>query len=190
MARGMLETTLMSRLSVPFGPRDHVLGSATAPVVLVEYGDYECPYCGRAYPIVKQLQRRFGDSLAFVFRNFPLTELHPDALRAAETAEWAALGRQFWPMHDYLFEHQDQLGPKDLLAAAARFSLDGHQLRTAWRDRALRARVAEDVASGTTSGVAGTPSFFINGELHEDAWDVDSLALALEAAGARKAHRQ
>lgn len=170
------------RLTAPVGPRDHISGSLHAPIVLVEYGDYECPYCGAAYPIVKQLQQRFGDALAFVFRNYPLTELHRNALRAAETAEWAALSRRFWPMHDYLFEHQRQLGARDLLEAAAGLGLDHHQLATAWHDHALRARVAEDVTSGTASGVAGTPTFFINGDLHEGSWDLEDLAAAIAAA--------
>ena len=172
-------------LAIPIGPRDHLFGSHHAPVVLVEYGDYECPYCGQAYPIVKELQRRFDDSLAFAFRNFPLTDMHPFALRAAETAEWAALARRFWPMHDYLFEHQDQLEAAELLEAAARLELDRHQLQTAWHDRALQPRVAEDIASGAASGVSGTPTFFINGVRHEGSWAFDDLAAAIAAAARR-----
>jgi protein-disulfide isomerase len=177
-------------LTVPVGLRDHVSGSRDAPVVLVEYGDYECPSCGQAYPIVKQLQGRFGASLAFVFRNFPLTELHPDALRAAETAEWAGLARRFWPMHDHLFEHQRALAPGDLLAAAASLELDRHQLQVAWHDHALRARVAEDVASGIASGVTAIPAFFINRERLDGSWQADDLAAALEAAGATPERRR
>jgi protein-disulfide isomerase len=116
-------------LATPIGPRDHLFGSRHAPVVLVEYGDYECPYCGQAYGIVKELQRRFGDALAFAFRNFPLVEVHPHALRAAETAEWAGLARRFWPMHDYLFEHQDQLEPAALLEAVSGLELDRNGVR-------------------------------------------------------------
>jgi protein-disulfide isomerase len=161
-----------------------VIGSHLAPVVLIEYGDYQCAYCGQAYPIVKELQRRFGDSIAFVFRNFPLPQLHPDAERAAETAEWAALAHRFWPMHDFLFEHQRSLDASSLLNAAAKLQLDRRQLEVAWHDRALQRRVAEDVASGMASGVSGTPSFFINGVLYEDSWEVDDLAAALRDAGA------
>lgn len=172
------------RLTAPVGHRDHAMGSLQAPVVLVEYGDYQCSYCGRAYPVVKELQRRFGDSLAFVFRNFPLTQMHPDAQRAAETAEWAALGHRFWQMHDFLFEHQRSLDASSLLNAAAKLQLDRRQLEVAWHDRALQHRVAEDVASGAASGVSGTPSFFINGVRYEDSWAIDELAAALRAAGA------
>lgn len=171
-------------MTTPVGPRDHVSGSRRAPVALVEYGDYQCLRSGDAYRIVKELQRRFGDSLAFVFRNFPLTAIHPDAERAAETAEWAALSRQFWPMHDFLFEHQQSLDATSLLNAAGHLKLDRGQLQAAWHDRALQHRVAEDVASGKASGVRETPTFFINGVLHEGSWDVDRLAEALRAAGA------
>lgn len=152
--------------------------------MLVEYGDYQCPHCGRAYPIVRELQRRFGDSLAFVFRNFPLVDIHPDALRAAETAEWAALGHRFWQMHEFLFEHQRSLDASSLLAAASRLDLDRNQLQVAWHDHALRQRVRDDLASGAASGVQGTPTFFINGVMYEDSWDVDTLGQALADAGA------
>lgn len=174
----------MPTLSLAIDSRDHVRGLLQSRVVLVEYGDYQCSHCGRAYPIVRELQRRFGDSLAFVFRNFPLTALHPDAFRAAETAEWAALSRNFWPMHDLLFEHQHSLDESSLLAAAAHLGLDRRRLAVAWHDHALRARVAEDIASGAHSGVHGTPTFFINGEMHEDSWDLETLADALRQAGA------
>src|ERR1700704_2185991 len=153
---------------IPIGQRDHVSGSRDAPVMLVEYGDYQCPDCGQAYRIVKELQQRFGESLAFVFRNFRRTAIPPDAERAAETAEWAALSRRFWPMHDFLFEHQQSLDATSLLNAAGHLKLDRHQLQAAWHDRALQHRVAEDVASGKASGVAATPTFFINGVVHED----------------------
>lgn len=175
---------MANRLTVPVGPRDHIIGPHDAPVVLVEYGDYQCPHCRQAHGIVKALRHRFPTTLAYVFRNFPLVELHPDALRAAETAEWAGLARRFWPMHDYLFEHQDSLEPEQLLAAATRLELDRRQLQVAWREHALRMRVAEDIESGRESGVSGTPTFFINGTLYEDSWDVNDLADALRQAGA------
>lgn len=174
----------MSPLTIPVGERDHAQGPADAPVTLVEYGDYQCPQCAEAHRVVKELQRRFGDSLAFVFRNFPLTEIHPDAERAAETAEWAALSRRFWPMHDFLFEHPQSLDATSLLTAVGHLKLDRRQLQTAWHDRALQHRVAEDVASGKASGVCATPTFFINGARHEGSWDIDTLAEALCAAGA------
>lgn len=167
------------RLTVPVSARDHLSGSAAAPLILVEYGDYQCPSCGQAYPIVKELQQRFGDRLRFVFRNFPLTQVHEHALRAAETAEWAALQGQFWSMHDALFEHQDQLGSRDLLAIATRLGLERHALERAWQGRELIPRIEEDMTSGASSGVSGTPPFFINGVLHEGPWGVDNLARAL-----------
>ena len=108
----------MSTLTMPVGERDHAQGPADAPVTLVEYGDYECPYCGMAYPIVKQVQARFGDRLRFVFRNFPLTEIHPHALHAALAAEAAGSQGQFWPMHDAIFQHQHSLGDADLTRLA------------------------------------------------------------------------
>jgi protein-disulfide isomerase len=178
------EVHMTRRLAIPVGQHDHVSGSRRATVILVEYGDYQCPRSGQAYPIVKELQRRLGDSLAFAFRNFPLTEIHPDAERAAETAEWAALSRRFWPMHDFLFEHQRSLDAASLLNAAGHLGLHRRQLEVAWHDRALRHRVAEDVAGGRASGVAGTPTFFINEVRHEGSWDIDTLAGALRAAGA------
>lgn len=175
-------------LAVPVGSRDHMIGVASAPVVLVEYGDYQCPYCARAHPIVRALIERFGNSLAFVFRNFPLTQLHPDAMRAAETAEWAALSRRFWPMHDFLFAHQRSLDASSLLNAASHLQLDRAQLEVAWHDRALRHRVVADVSGGLASGVSGTPTFFINGALHEGSWELDDLTAALRDAGAIEAH--
>lgn len=179
---------MADHLTTSIGSRDHVRGSRQAPVVLVEYGDYQCPYSGLAHPIIKELERRFGDSLAFVFRNFPLVELHPDALRAAETAEWAGLSHRFWPMHDYLFEHQTQLSSTALLAAASSLRLERHQLEVAWHDHALRHRVGEDVASGTACGVRGTPTFFLNGELYEGSWDGDTLGEAVRDAGGLSSH--
>jgi protein-disulfide isomerase len=173
----------MTWLPVPVSQRDHIAGTPWAEVVMIEYGDYQCPYCGMAYPIVKQLQQVFGESLAFVFRNFPPTSVHPYAERAAETAEWAALNQLFWPMHDFLYEHQRSLDPASLLDAVAQLGLNGRELEAGWRDRALQRRVAEDVESGDASGVTGTPTFFINGVRHEGPWDFDSLAAVIRAAG-------
>jgi len=171
-------------LTLPVGPRDHAQGSPSAPLVLVEYGDFECPHCGRAYPIVKALRARIGDDLGFVHRNLPLTNVHPHAQRAAETAEWAALHDRFWPMHDWLYEHQDRLEERHLLGAARELGLDPDGLRRAWDTHALIPRVKEDLKSALDSGVAGTPGFFINGRRHEGAWGVDALAAALDAARA------
>lgn len=165
------------KLSVPVGRRDHLQGLDSAPLVLVEYGDYQCPFCARAHGRVKELQREFGDNLLFVFRNFPIVEMHPDALRAAETAEWAGSKNEFWPMHDWLFEHQDELDPQSLLAAAADFELDPGGLQMAWRNQSQLPRIREDVRSANDSGVGGTPSFFIDDFPYEGG--LDQLALVL-----------
>lgn len=150
--------------------RDHVAGPASAPVTLVEYGDYECSYCGRAYPIVKSLQESLGDELRFVFRNFPLADVHPHAEHAAEAAESAAAQGSFWEMHDMLFEHQDQLDDSALVSYAEELELDAEQLARDVEDEAYDARIREDFRSGVRSGVNGTPSFFINGARYDGNW--------------------
>jgi protein-disulfide isomerase len=164
---------------------DHAMGPATAPVTLVEYGDYECPHCARAYPIVKQMQARLGDRLRFVFRNFPLAESHAHAEHAAEAAETAAEDGKFWPMHDMLFEHQDALDDAHLARYAELIGLDG---RTVWRaieEEAHLERIRADFMSGVRSGVNGTPTFFINGTRFDGAWDEPATFLAaLEDAAA------
>lgn len=169
-------------LTLAVGERDHTEGPTDARVTLVEYGDYECPYCGRAYPIVKELQRRFGNQLRFVFRNFPLAEMHPHAQHAAEAAEAAARQGRFWDMHDALFEHQRALDDEHLLEYAGALALDESRFRTELIRHAHAARVREDFLSGVRSGVNGTPTFFINGVRHDDAWDLETLSEALEAA--------
>jgi protein-disulfide isomerase len=169
-------------LVLPVGARDHAEGPANAPVTLVEYGDYECPYCGRAYPIVKAVQRALGSRLRFVFRNFPLSEVHPNAENAAETAEAAGEQGKFWQMHDALFEHQRALGPRDLVAHATRLGLDAERLARELDSHAHAARVREDFMSGVRSGVNGTPTFFINGGRFDGSWEEPSLLRALEAA--------
>jgi len=170
------------RLTMPVGNRDHAQGSADAPVTLVEYGDYECPHCGRAYPIVKEVQRRLGSRLRVVFRNFPLSESHPHAQHAAEAAEGAAAHGQFWEMHDALFEHQRALGDDHLVAYAAKLGLDPKTFEQELHAHAHTPRVREDFKSGVRSGVNGTPTFFINGERFDDSWDLDTLTDALKAA--------
>jgi protein-disulfide isomerase len=175
----------MATLKTPIGASDHVLGSENAKVTLVEYGDFECPYCGRAYPIVKEVQKHFGDRLRFVFRNFPLGELHPHATEAAETAEFAGANGKFWPMHDLLFENQEQFDTKTFLALAGELGLAPEALEEALRDRTFKERVHHDFRSGVRSGVNGTPTFFINGARHDDAYEFEVLVAALEnAAGA------
>jgi protein-disulfide isomerase len=172
----------VARLTLPVGPRDHAQGPADAPVTLVEYGDYECPHCGRAYPIIKEVQRRLGAKLRFVFRNFPLSESHPHAQHAAEAAEGAAAGGKFWEMHDTLYEHQDALDDASLVGYAAALGLDAKTFEQALRAHTQKPRVREDFMSGVRSGVNGTPTFFINGVRFDDSWDPDTLTKALKAA--------
>jgi protein-disulfide isomerase len=169
-----------SNLTPSVSARDHFQGPAKAPLTLVEYGDYQCPYCGAAYPVVKELQKALGKKLRFVFRNFPLTQMHPYALIAAEAAEAAALQGKFWEMHDILYERQGILEPGILPVWAKEVGLDLGQFGAAIREEGITKRIKEDRASGIQSGVNGTPTFFINGNRHDDAPDYDSLAAALE----------
>jgi protein-disulfide isomerase len=170
--------------------RDHSQGPPDAPVTLVEYGDYECPYCGRAYPIVKLLQRRLGDTMRFVFRNFPLAELHPHAFHAAEAAESVAAhaGEEaFWCMHDTIYEHQQDsplaLEDESLLIYAAACGGNPRQVAADLATDALAERVREDFESGVRSGVNGTPTFFINGERYDLPWDdIATFEVALREA--------
>jgi protein-disulfide isomerase len=172
------------RLTLPIGARDHAEGPADASIVLVEYGDYQCPYCGAAYPIVKKVQKRMGRRLRFVFRNFPLTNLHPYAQRAAETAEAAAAQGKFWEMHDLLFEHQPLLGdPDSLLQQARGLKLDFGQLEREVAGHVYLTRIDEDYRSGIRSGVNGTPTFFINGFRYDGYPEFEPIVAALEAAG-------
>jgi len=172
----------MSKLRPPVGPDDHALGSADAPVTLVEYGDYECPHCGAAHPIVKRVLRRLGAHVRFVFRNFPLGEMHPHAVVAAEAAEAAGLQDEFWRMHDHIFEHQNALEPEDLIGYAKQLGLDAARFATDLELDAIEERVRSDFASGVRSGVNGTPTFFINGSRFDESWDEDSLVAALKSA--------
>jgi protein-disulfide isomerase len=175
-----------AHLTPPVGERDHVQGPADAPVTLVEYGDYECPYCGQAYPIVKALQQRMGDRLRFVFRNFPLANAHPHAEHAAEAAEAAgAQGEdRFWAMHDRLYEHQRALDDQHLERHAAAVGLDVERFDREMEAGRYRERVREDFLSGVRSGVNGTPTFFINGARHDDSYAPEVLLAAVERAEA------
>jgi protein-disulfide isomerase len=177
-------------LTPAVGEQDHIQGPASAPVTLVEYGDYECPYCGAAYPIVKELQRRLGDRLRFVFRNFPLTNAHPHAEHAAEAAEAAGAQGKFWAMHDALFEHQDALMDEALLAYAAAIGLDVVRFAGEMEAGTYAGRVREDFMTGVRSGVNGAPTFFINGRRHDGAYDLESLLEALEAAARASAREK
>lgn len=172
-----------SQLKPPVSASDHAQGNADAAVTLVEYGDYQCPYCGQAYPIVKAVQTAMGSRLRFVFRNFPLAEIHKFATGAAQIAEAAALQGKFWEMHDSLYEHQDALKPEHLLEQARRLHLDMDKLRRDLESPTALERVRADFISGARSGVNGTPSFFINGVRFDGNWtDVDAFVAALTAA--------
>ena len=162
--------------------RDHMQGPADAPVTLLEYGDYECPYCGAAYPIIKEVQARMGERLRFVFRNFPITTSHPHAEQAAEAAEGAAQQGRFWEMHDLLYEHQRRLRDQDLHAYAEKLGLAVEAFDKELAEHVHAARVREDFMSGVRSGVNGTPGFYINGARHDDSYGVATLLAALERA--------
>ena len=171
-------------LAVPVDPeRDHVRGPARAPVTLVEYGDFECPYCGQAEPVIRELLAGHGD-LRYVWRHLPLTDVHPHAQLAAEAAEAAAAQGRFWEMHHRLLEHQDALTAADLIQHAAEIGLDTERFRRHMRERAGAAKVAADVDSADLSNVSGTPTFFINGIRHHGAYDIDTLTDAVRAARA------
>ncbi len=167
-------------LTEPVSVRDHAEGPADAPLTLVEYGDYQCPYCGAAYPVVKRLQKQFGKKMLFVFRNFPLTQMHPYALIAAEAAEAAALQGKFREMHDLLFEQQSFLDPDSSALWAERIGLNLEQFGNDIRQGVPEKRIREDRQSGIRSGVNGTPTFFINGIRYDGPLDYDSLLEALK----------
>jgi Na+/H+ antiporter NhaA len=164
--------------------RDHIRGSIDAPVTVVEYGDFECPYCGQAEPVVRELLRDFGD-IRYVWRHLPLSDVHPRARLAAEAAEAAAEQGAFWEMHDLLLSNQTALGPGDLVAYAEQLGLDVERFTKDLREHTGTTRVAEDVDSADLSGVSGTPTFFINGRRHHGAYDIGSLSAAVRVAGAR-----
>jgi Na+/H+ antiporter NhaA len=170
--------------------RDHIRGPDSAPVTLVEYGDYQCPYCGQAEVVVRELLDEFGDELRYVWRHLPLNDVHENAQMAAEATEAASAQGAFWPMHDRLLVSQDELSADDLRRHAEELGLDGERFWDELRRRQYAERVAEDVASADTSGVAGTPSFFINGRRHQGAYDVDTLSAAVRAARAQTRLRE
>jgi protein-disulfide isomerase len=169
----------MSTLKVPVTPADHVSGPADAPVTLVEYGDYECPLCGAAHPIVNLVRRHFGPELRFVYRHFPMSTVHPNAEPAAETAEFAGANGLFWEMHDALFENQDRLGPPLLLALAGALGLSQPALQHALATGTFAPKVRKDFLGGVRSGVNGTPTFFINGRRHDGTYAFEDLVGAI-----------
>jgi protein-disulfide isomerase len=164
----------------PIPGRDHIQGRVDAPIQLLEYGDYECPYCGQAYPVVKEIQKRLGNRLCFAFRNFPLANSHPHALHAAEAAEAAGAQGRFWEMHDLLYENQGALEDEDLAYYATALRLDAQRLMREVQSGAQTARVREDFRTGARNGVNGTPSFFINGERYDGTLDVEDFLAALK----------
>jgi protein-disulfide isomerase len=170
-------------LTVPVSEeRDHIQGPANAAVTLVEYGDYECPYCGAAYPIIKTVQARMDQQLRFVYRNFPMTTTHPHAEQAAEAAEAAGVQGRFWEMHDVLFENQKRLREPDLLSYAEALALDMKRFETELAEHVHAPRVREDFIGGVRSGVNGTPTFYVNGVRYDGSYQAQPLLAALEEA--------
>jgi protein-disulfide isomerase len=178
-------TEFAAALALPVSEeRDHIQGAAGAAVTLLEYGDYECPYCGAAYPIVKELQARMGEELRFVFRNFPITTSHAHAEQAAEAAEAAAAQGSFWEMHDVLYENQRRLRDPDLRSYAEALGLAVERFDEELAGHVHAPRVREDFMSGVRSGVNGTPTFYVNGLRHDDSYDLETLLAALGRAAA------
>ena len=176
--------TQRTHLAVPVSERDHSQGPASAAVTLVQYGDYACPYTRRSTWVVQAIQQQLGEQLRFVYRNFPLTEIHPHALHAAFAAEAAAAQGKFWEMHDYIFHHQHTLEDADLEQFAVAVGLDRQQFAQDMAARPFLSRIEEDLQSGIRSGVRGTPTFFINGILYPGSWEQEALLAALAKAGA------
>jgi protein-disulfide isomerase len=171
------------QLTPPVSAQDHAAGPGEALVTLVEYGDYECPYCGMAHPIVKAVQRALGNQLRFVFRNFPLAEAHPHARLAAQAAEAAGAQGRFWEMHDMLFEHQHALEPADILAYARSIGLDIARFEQDLEAGTYTKKVRDDFRNGVRSGVNGTPTFFVNGERYDGSWaNQEGFILAVREA--------
>jgi protein-disulfide isomerase len=173
-------------LQAPVTADDHAQGPEGAPVKLVEYADYECPYSHQAYHVVKGLQRELGDQLRFVYRNFPLRDIHPHAQQAAEAAEAAANQGRFWEMHDLLFDHQRALDDEHLDQYAAQLGLDPVGFELEMAEHTSAARIERDLSGGVRSGVRGTPTFFLNGARHQGSYDLESLLRSLREAIARR----
>ncbi|HEY3487533.1 MAG TPA: DsbA family protein [Gammaproteobacteria bacterium] len=167
------------KLTIPLDSRDHIQGSLEAPAVLIKYGDYQCPHCATAYPIIKSLQKRFAADLCFAFRNMPFARIHPQAQLAAEAAEAAGAQNQFWPMHDALYENQSMLGPEVIHRLAGKLGLDIPQFEKDLAMHRFRERIRGDFMGGVRSGVNGTPTFFINGERYNGHTEERALSAAL-----------
>ena len=171
----------MAKLKPAVNSNDHIQGNKNAPIELLEYGDYQCPHCGRAYPIVKSIQRKLGDDLKFVFRNFPLSEIHPNAINAAVAAEAASAQNKFWEMYDSIFQNQQHLSDVDLVRYAVRIGLDPEVFEADFETPKFLEKVESDFESGVRSGVNGTPSFFINGEKYNDDWSEEPFLAYLRS---------
>ena len=169
----------LSRLLLPIRPLDHVHGSEDAPYTLVEYGDYECPNCGRLYSILRDLQKDVASRLMVVFRHYPLSGIHPHAQQAAEAAEAAGAQGKFWEMHTLLFERQEALGTKDLIRYAEEITLDVERFRAELKNGTHGERVRADFRAGVQNGVYGTPGLFLNGVRYDREWDSESLSKLL-----------
>jgi protein-disulfide isomerase len=181
----MSSTIWAAKLRVPVSPqRDHIRGPADAPVMLVEYGDYQCPYCSAAHQVVNAILAEARSGLGFAFRHFPMTTVHPLAEQAAEAAEAAGGQGKFWAMHDTLYENQPRFEEPYLLAYAQALGLDFDQFSSDLAEHRYAAKIAEDFMSGVRSGVSGTPTFFINGVRHDGGWDFASLATAIRSVAA------
>lgn len=170
-----------SMLTKPVTEADHIEGPSSAPVTLVEYGDFECPHCGRAFPIIEEVRRKMGDQLRFVYRHFPLAEIHPHAQAAAESAEAAGAQDKFWQMHHQLFTHQDALGHVQLLQYAKEIEIDLDQFDKSLKTHEFAQHIRTDFMSGARSGVNGTPTLFINGIRYEGRVDVASLVREIKS---------
>lgn len=172
----------MAKLVVPVTGKDHILGNPEASTTLLEYGDFECPNCGEAFPVVKAVLSSEKDKVRLVFRNFPLSEIHPHALPAAFAAEAAGLQNKFWEMHDLFFINQDKLEDKDLLKYAEKLNLDLKKFTADMNSVSVKERVRKDFLNGVRSGVNATPTFFINGERYDGSYEFDGLIEAIEWA--------
>jgi protein-disulfide isomerase len=171
----------MSVLRVPVSPADHIHGSSDALVTMVEYGDYECPFCARVHPVIKRVLKHFGDDLCFAFRHFPLTQVHPHAQSAAETAEFAGAYGRFWQMHDRLYENQPKLGVPLFFTLAAALGLHQEELRQVLAAGLYAPKIRNDFIGGVRSGVNGTPTFFIAGQRYDGSHELAYLVAAIDA---------
>jgi protein-disulfide isomerase len=170
-----------SDLTVPLSEQDHIQGPRSAPVILIEYGDYQCPYCHNAWPMVKAIRERFGDRVAFIFRHFPQSAVHPQAGAAAKAAEAAAAQGKFWEMHDLLFTNQQELDSLDMTHLALKLGLEVYAFESSLEQDSHQRRIRDDYAGGIRSGVRGTPTFFINGCRYGGGVDLESLTDAIES---------